>query len=389
VVITDFTMILIVAASCAAAWIYLIGGRGQFWLAGVRDRVVAPRPDHWPAVCVIVPARNEADVIGASLQSLLQQDYPGELSIIVVDDDSSDDTANAARRAAQSNRTHEVTVVTSAGPPSGWTGKLSALRQGIAVAERSSPDYLLLTDADIMHAPDTLSWLVTQSLAGQFVMTSLMAKLRCVSLAERCSVPAFVYFFQMLYPFSWVNRPHSSVAAAAGGCMLIRADALAQAGGIASIRNALIDDCSLAAKLKPIGPIWLGLTDRVRSIRRYPTFADVRQMISRSAYAQLRYSPLLLLATTAGMALVFVAPPLLTIFMTGWPRYLGLAAWFTMAISFLPILRFYRLSPVWCVTLPGIALLYLSYTLDSGYQHLRKRGGRWKGRVQADEPSVS
>jgi hopene-associated glycosyltransferase HpnB len=381
-------MILILAASCAAVWIYLIGARGEFWLAGVWDNRMAPRPNHWPAVVVVVPARNEAGLIGESLRSLLRQDYPGDFSIIVVDDDSSDGTASAARRAAHSNRARQVTVVTSGGPPSGWTGKLSALHQGLTVAERSCPDYLLLTDADIVHAPDTLYWLVAQSLAGQFVMTSLMAKLRCVSLPERCQVPAFVYFFQMLYPFSWVNRPHSSVAAAAGGCMLIRADALAQVGGIASIRNALIDDCSLAVKLKAVGPIWLGLTDRVRSIRQYATFSDVRQMISRSAYAQLRYSPLLLLATTIGMALTFLVPPLLAIFMRGLPQYIGLAVWLAMAMSFIPILSFYRLSPAWCVTLPGIALLYLSYTLDSAYQHLRRRGGRWKGRVQVNEPSL-
>jgi hopene-associated glycosyltransferase HpnB len=381
-------MILILAATCAVVWIYLIGARGAFWLAGVRDNRIAPRPDNWPTISVVVPARNEAGLIGESLQSLLRQNYPGDFSIIVVDDDSSDGTASAARRASQSNRARQVTVVTSSGPPSGWTGKLSALQVGLTAAERSCPDYLLLTDADIVHAPDTFYWLVSQSLAGQFVMTSLMAKLRCVSLAERCHVPAFVYFFQMLYPFSWVNRPHSSVAAAAGGCMLIRADALAQAGGVASIRNALIDDCSLAVKLKAVGPIWLGLTDRIRSIRQYATFSDIRLMISRSAYAQLRYSPLLLLAATIGMAVTFLAPPLLAIFMKGLPQYIGLAVWLAMAISFIPILSFYRISPAWCVMLPAIALLYLSYTLDSAYHYLRKRGGRWKGRVQVDEPSL-
>jgi hopene-associated glycosyltransferase HpnB len=191
----------------------------------------------------------------------------------------------------------------------------------------------------------------------------------------------------MLFPFSWVCRPESKVAAAAGGCMLVRADALANVGGIASIHNALIDDCSLAAKLKMIGPIWLGLTDRVRSVRPYNTLSDVRQMISRSAYAQLRYSPLLLAATAAGMAITFVIPPMLAIFATGLPRYLGLLTWLMMAISFMPTLRFYRVSWLWSITLPGIASLYLYYTLNSAYKYLRRRGGQWKGRVHVDAPS--
>jgi hopene-associated glycosyltransferase HpnB len=378
----------VLATSCLAVWIYLICARGQFWRALERDTATPARPDHWPAVVVVIPARNEADLIAASLQSLLRQDYLGTLSVIVVDDDSSDGTARAAMRAAQNHPDRQMTVVKSGGPPAGWTGKLWALKQGIAAAEQSRPDYLLLTDADIVHAPDTLAWLVAHSLAGRFVLTSLMARLRCDSLAERSHVPAFVYFFQMLFPFSWVCQPRSSVAAAAGGCMLIRAGALARAGGIASIRNALIDDCSLAAKLKGIGPIWLGLTDRVRSIRQYLTLSDVKQMISRSAYAQLRYSPLLLVTAAFGMTFTFLVPPLLTVFASGLPRYLGLAAWFAMALSFVPILRFYRLSPLWCVALPGIALLYLSYTFDSAYRNLRQTGGQWKGRVHVNEPSL-
>ena len=377
----------VLAVICVAVWLYLIGGRGQFWRAAVRDTHGAARPEHWPAVAAVIPARNEADIIAASVQSLLRQDYPGPLSIIVVDDDSSDGTAAAVFSAAANAERH-VTVVTCKGPPAGWTGKLWALKQGIAATEGAQPDYLLLTDADIVHAPDTLSSLVARSLSGRLVLTSLMAKLRCESLAERSHVPAFIYFFQMLFPFAWVSKPSSKTAAAAGGCMLIDADALARAGGIGSIRNALIDDCSLAAKLKAHGPIWLGLTNRVRSIRPYASLSDVRQMISRSAYAQLRYSPLLLVGATAGMALTFLAPPLLAIFAEGWPRYLGLAVWLVMAASFVPTLRFYRLSPLWGVALPGIALLYLFYTLDSAYRHLRRRGGQWKGRVHVNAPSL-
>lgn len=378
----------VLAVICVTIWLYLAGCRGRYWLGPVRDADAPRRPAEWPSIAVVVPARNEADVIGASVSSLLRQDYPGPLTIFIVDDDSSDGTAAAAGQAAADAGGRDVTVVTSKGPPSGWTGKLWALKQGIAAAEAARPDYLLLTDADIVHAPDTLAWLVAKSLAGRLALTSLMAKLRCESLAERSHVPAFVYFFQMLFPFAWVGRSDVSTAAAAGGCMLIRSDALARVGGIGSIRNALIDDCSLAAKLKETGPIWLGLTERVRSIRPYATFADVRQMIVRSAYAQLRFSPLLLAGATIGMALTFLAPPLLAIFTDGWPRYLGLAVWLAMAASFLPTLRFYRLSPVWSIVLPAIALLYMLYTLDSAYRHLRRRGGEWKGRVHVDAPSL-
>jgi hopene-associated glycosyltransferase HpnB len=308
------------------------------------------------------------------------------LSVVVVDDDSSDDTA--AKAASQVAAHRQVTVVKGKPPPRGWTGKLWALEQGIHAAGTLRPDYLLLTDADIVHAPDTLNWLVKQSLTGRFVLTSLMAKLRCESLAERSHVPAFIYFFQMLFPFTWVRRPASSAAAAAGGCMLVRADALARAGGIAGICNALIDDCSLAEKLKAVGPIWLGLTDRVRSVRPYDTLADVKRMISRSAYAQLRYSPALLAATTVSMAITFIVPPLLAIFATGLPQLLGFLAWFAMALSYIPTLRFYRLSFLWSFALPAIASLYLYYTLDSAYQYLRGRGGQWKGRIHADAPRL-
>lgn len=377
------------AVICVVVWLYLIGGRGAFWLGRVRDTArVSPEPGQWPVVAAVVPARNKSEYIAASVQSLLQQEYPGPFSIIVVDDDSSDETAATAMHAAASSPGRQMTVVRSEGPPPGWTGKLWALKQGIAAAEALRPDYLLLTDADIVHAPDTLAWLIKQSLARQFVLTSLMAKLRCESLAERSHVPAFVYFFQMLFPFSWVCRPNSHVAAAAGGCMLIRSDALASAGGIESIRSALIDDCSLAAKLKTIGPIWLGLTDRVRSIRPYDTLSDVKRMVSRSAYTQLRNSPLLLAATVASMAVTFILPPLLTIFANGLPRVLGLVAWLAMALSFVPTLRFYRLSPLWSVALPGIASFYLYYTVSSAYQYLRGRGGQWKGRIHADATSL-
>ena len=370
-----------------AIWAYLILARGAYWHASVRDVTrIAGISGPWPAVAAVIPARNESDYIARSMRSLLRQDYRGPLTIVVVDDDSEDGTGAVATDAAAGDG--RLRVIRTTGPAAGWTGKLWAVSQGIAAAEASHPEYLLLTDADIEHAPDTLSWLVLQSMAGRFVLTSLMAKLRCVSLAEKIHVPAFIYFFQMLYPFAWVSRADSSMAAAAGGCMLVRADALASVGGIASIRGALIDDCSLAAELKTVGPIWLGLTNRAQSIRPYPTFADVAGMVSRSAYSQLRYSLLALTGTILGMTITFVAPPALALFASGLPRYLGLLAWGAMSLSFVPTLRYYRLSPIWSVALPGIALLYMTYTLHSAYQHFRRRGGQWKGRVHADAPSL-
>jgi len=379
----------VLAVICVVVWLYLLAGRGSFWLCAVRDTSRMPDLQQWPSVVAIVPARNESDYITASVGSLLRQEYRGAFSVIVVDDDSSDATAERALQAAASSvPARGVTIVNGKGLPAGWTGKLWAVKQGIAAAEKWRPDYILLTDADIEHAPDTLAWVVKQASAGQLVLTSLMAKLRCQSFAERTHVPAFIYFFQMLFPFSWVCRPGSSTAAAAGGCMLVRGDALASIGGIESIRNALIDDCSLAERLKKVGPIWLGLTDRVHSIRPYDTLTDVKRMISRSAYAQLRYSPLLLAATIASMTLTFIIPPLLAIFANGMPRLLGLIVWLAMGLSFMPTLGFYRLSRLWSFALPAIALLYLYYTLGSAYLFVRGRGGQWKGRVHADATSL-
>jgi hopene-associated glycosyltransferase HpnB len=335
----------------------------------------------------VVPARNEADCIADSIGSLARQDYPGAFSVVLVDDDSGDGTAAVARGVVESlGSDRAFKLVESRGVTPGWTGKLWAVHQGVEAANAmpESPDYLLLTDADIVHEPDSVRALVARAESGGFVLTSLMAKLRCESPPERSHVPAFVYFFQMLYPFAWVNDPDRAVAAAAGGCMLVRADALRQAGGIQSIRGALIDDCSLGARLKAVGPIWLGLTDRVRSIRRYDGWGDVRAMVSRSAYAQLNYSPLFLLGATLGMALTFLAAPLLTVFGDGFARAAGVAAWALMALSFLPMVRFYRVSPLWAPALPAVALAYMLYTLDSACRYARGQGGQWKGRAQAN-----
>jgi hopene-associated glycosyltransferase HpnB len=245
------------------------------------------------------------------------------------------------------------------------------------------PDYLLLTDADIEYPPDAVARLVAGAKASRTVLTSLMVKLNCESLAERALIPAFVYFFQMLYPFAWVNKANAKTAAAAGGCMLVDRGALARAGGIAKIRSALIDDCALARLLKAEAPIWLGLSDDVLSLRTYPRFADIRRMVARSAYAELNYSPVLLLGTALGMVLTYLAAPFLAIFAPFPANAVAALAWALMMLTFLPILRFYRVSELWAVAFPLIAAVYLGFTLDSAFQHWRGRGGTWKGRSQA------
>jgi hopene-associated glycosyltransferase HpnB len=376
--------VIVVASVALVVWLYLLTARGAFWRCAERDDWEPTLLEPWPRVAAVVPARNEADGIGESVGALLRQDYPGSWTVVLVDDDSSDGTAEIARRAAAGDA--RLRIVASHDLPAGWTGKLWAVKQGIdaAMALPQPPDFLLLTDADIVHAPDSVGRLVAHAQVKGLVLASLMVKLRCESFAERVNIPAFIFFFQMLYPFSAVNRPQSPVAAAAGGCMLVRADALREAGGIEVIRGALIDDCALAKVLKAKGPIWLGLTERVHSIRPYPALGDIRRMVARSAYAQLRYSPLLLLGTVAGMVLTYLAPPLLAIIGSGAARALGLVTWLLMAVAFQPTLRFYRCSPLWGIALPAIALQYMIFTLDSAYQYVRGRGGSWKGRVQAN-----
>ena len=375
---------LLLAAASLAIWLYLVFARGFFWLGRERDGAAITLPSILPSVTIVVPARNEAENIAQSVTSLLRQQYPA-LSLIVVDDDSDDGTADVARRTAASlGAEQKLSIVESRTLPAHWTGKLWAVKQGIAAAEEKlAPKYLLLTDADIVHAPDTLSWLVAQAEARGLVLASLTARWRCQGLAERVHIPAFIYFFQMLYPFAWVNRPDHAMAGAAGGCMLVRADALRAAGGIEIIRDALIDDCALAGALKKQGPIWLGLTDRVQSIRPYADWGEIRRMVARTAYAQLRYSPLMVAGTVLGMTLTYLVPPFMTLFASGLAQLCGALAWALMAISFQPILRFYRLSPLWGVALPAISFLFMLYTLDSAYQYAAGKGGSWKGRVQA------
>jgi hopene-associated glycosyltransferase HpnB len=376
----------VIAAASLAVWLYLVGAHGAFWRASERDdRDVPPAPAVWPEVVAVIPARDEADSIGETVRSLLAQDYPGRLSIVLVDDQSTDGTATiAAQAAAAAGAPERLTVVSGQPRPAGWSGKVWAIHQGVEQLAGHPPAYVLFTDADIAYEPDALRPLMARAVAHRLVLTSLMVKLRCQSLAERMFIPAFIFFFQMLYPFPWVNRPGHKTAGAAGGCMLVRHDALVAAGGMAAIRSALIDDCALGRNLKAIGPIWLGLTERVQSLRPYPRIADIRRMVARTAYDQLGYSPLLLAGTVAGLSLTYLAPPFLTVFASGWPQLLGAIAWGLMALAFWPTLRLYRLSPLWGIALPGIALVYMAFTLDSAYQHARGRGGLWKGRVQAN-----
>jgi hopene-associated glycosyltransferase HpnB len=382
--------LLLIAVLSLAAWIYLLVARGDFWRGRECEPADGPPPqapaEGWPDVVAIVPARNEADVVALSIGSLLRQDYPGSLKVILIDDQSSDGTADVALAAAQAAGSPERLRVLQGKPlPAGWTGKLWAIGQGVEHVEQMAekPPFLLLSDADIGYAADSLRRQIALAMNGGYSLVSRMAKLRCENLAERSLIPAFIFFFQMLFPFAWVNRPDRSTAAAAGGCMLVRRQDLAAAGGIASIREALIDDCALAARLKTQGPIRLELTERVVSLRPYPSVGEIRRMVARSAYAQLRYSPLLLLGTLLGMALIYVAPPALAIFAAGGVRLIGILAWLAMALAFQPTLRFYRLSPLWGLALPAIAAAYLFFTIDSAYQHNRGRGGMWKGRAQA------
>jgi hopene-associated glycosyltransferase HpnB len=369
-----------------AAWLYLLLGRGGFWQMRERDTAkVPPAPSRWPSVAVVVPARNEADTIRSSVGSLLSQEYPGRFRVIVVDDQSEDATGKLARGLGG----ERLTVLTGSPRPTGWAGKLWAMEQGVRQAlagTDGAPEFLWFADADIAHRSDTLASLVARAEGDQpRVLVSLMARLSCRTPAERFLIPAFVFFFAMLYPFGAVNDPRRRTSAAAGGCMLVRAESLRRAGGLETIRGALIDDCALARRLKPQGAIWLGLTDRSVSLRPYRHISDVHRMVARSAYCQLRYSPLLLALALAGLAVIFIAPPVIAFAGRGPAQLAGLAAWAAMAGAFQPILRFYRRTPAWGLALPVIAASYAVFTLDSALQHGRGRGGIWKGRVSTPD----
>ncbi|MDP8966429.1 MAG: glycosyltransferase [Cyanobacteriota bacterium] len=391
-----------------AIWVVLLGFRGQFWQADQQIEVQATELEVLPSVCAVIPARNEAELLPLTLRSLLLQDYPGSLSVILVDDQSTDGTATVAQQVAQDlDKSSQLEVLSAQALPPSWTGKLWAMEQGIRHAQTLTPqpDYFLLTDADIEHDRANLRQLVTKAQQEGLDLVSLMVLLRCQSFWEQALIPAFVFFFQKLYPFRWVNNPNSSTAAAAGGCILIHHEALNRIGGIQVLRQALIDDCALAQAVKstcikkgifsPLtssivrekgeGRIWLGLTQLTRSLRPYPTLSTIWDMVARTAFTQLDYSPWLLVGTLIGMTLIYVVPPVSTILgaLTGnWlVAIAGLVSWLLMAIAYLPTLRFYRCSPMLAFCLPAIAFLYTLMTLDSALRHWRGQGGTWKGRV--------
>ncbi|MCH0562345.1 glycosyltransferase [Streptomyces sp. MUM 2J] len=375
-----------------AAWLWLLLAQGMFWRTDVR---LPPGrdPGAWPPVCVVVPARDEAAVLPRSLPSLLAQDYPGRAEVFLVDDGSSDGTAELARELARRHGGLPLTVDRPGEPPTDWTGKLWAVRHGIALARARDPEYLLLTDADIAHAPDSLRRLVAAADSGGFDLVSQMARLRVESGWERLVVPAFVYFFAQLYPFRRVGRAGARTAAAAGGCVLLRVGAAERARIPEAIRHAVIDDVALARAVKGGGGrIWLGLAESVDSVRPYPRLHDLWRMVSRSAYAQLRHNPLLLLGTVAGLVLVYLVPPAaVAAGLAGGDAAAvaaGAAAWLVMTGTYVPMLRYCR-QPLWLAPLlPFTAALYLLMTVDSAVQHYRGRGAAWKGRTYARPETV-
>jgi hopene-associated glycosyltransferase HpnB len=380
-------MMLAIMAIVCLAWVWLLFNRGMFWLVDpLKDD---PAPAEWPEVVAIIPARNEAAGIAETVRSLLTQDYPGKLAVIVTDDHSDDGTAGIAYAAALDlEATDRVTIIAAPPLPPGWAGKMWAQQQGVTEAALRHPGaaLFLLTDADIHHAPGELRRMVARINADHLDLASLMVRLSIASFAEKAVIPAFIFFFRLLYPFRWVGDPAKSTAGAAGGYMLIRRTMLERIGGLAAIRGALIDDCSLAIAVKRAGGrLSLDLAAETYSLRRYDRVGELWMMIARSAYTQLNYSPWLLAGTVLAMTLGFLLPPLAT-FLGGDAAWLAAFAWIVLSIAYLPVLRYHQL-PSWAApSLPLVALFYLGATVDSARRHWLGRGGQWKGRVQAAAP---
>ena len=388
-------MLTALAGLALATWVYLLVGRSGFWRADQRLGDDLAEPESWPAVVAVVPARNEAAGIAACLEALAAQDYPGRLDVIAVNDASTDDTAGIARRVAGETAGDRSIAVLDAPPlAAGWAGKLWALDHGVAEAARRAPDaaYLWFTDADIVHQPRVLRALVAKARGEGRALVSLMVRLNVSHLWEALLVPAFVFFFQMLYPFPAVNDPRRRVAAAAGGCVLVAPGALAKAGGISAIRDALIDDCALAASVKRAGgDIWLGLGERSTSIRPYAGLAGLWAMVKRSAFTQLNHSTVLLIGTVVAMVASYLVPPFAVL---AWPWHgqgtaavLGGLAWGAMMLAYAPTLAYYRRPIIEAAALPLTAALYISMTMHSAFDHWRGRGGRWKGRTYTSAES--
>ena len=369
-------LLTVIGAASLAIWLYLFLARGGFWR--MRPDVYSGTPGiPAPSVTAVVPARNEADVVGRSVASLGAQRYAGEFHIILVDDASDDGTAAIARQAAP-----ELRVISAPPLPPGWTGKMWAVAEGVRAA---TSDYLLLTDADIVHPPEHVAALVARAGEGGYDMVSYMVRLHCSSLAEQALIPAFVFFFFLLYPPAWIRDARRRTAGAAGGCILVRRAALERIGGIARIGGELIDDCALARAVKDSGGrVWLGLSDSAASLRQYRTFGEIGRMISRSAYTQLGHSPLVLAGTVAGLAVTYLAPPLLTLAAPrGGASGMGAMAWLLMTAAYWPSVRYANRHWFWAPLLPLIALFYMGATLHSAVAHWRGRGGMWKGRAQS------
>ncbi len=375
-------------------WGYLLLGRGGFWRIHDAARSFCSQEKSFQEksahedpvrIAVIVPARNEADVVGGAIRSLLRQTGQNSVHIFLVDDGSTDSTARVAREAAvAAGRAEELTVIAAGPLPAGWSGKLWAMQQGIDLARKIGPDFFLLTDADIEHAPDSLSTLVSIAQSGPCDLVSFMVKLHCETPAEKLLIPAFVFFFFKLYPPAWIANRRRATAGAAGGCILIRPAALEQAGGIQAIRGEVIDDCALAERVKRSGGrLWLGASTAATSLRPYGSFSEIGRMISRSAFNQLRHSNLLLLLSILGMAATYLLPPALVLLShRAAPAILGAAAWLLMVFTYVPVLRLYGLSPVWALALPLVAAFYAGATFHSAWKYWAGRGGEWKGRIQ-------
>ncbi len=356
-------------------WLYLFFLHGKFWESGPELPVALPTS--LPEVDIIVPARDEAGSIAPVIASLLAQDYAGVFRVTLVDDNSTDGTA------ALAGVHPRLRIVTGSAKPPGWSGKLWALQQGVAV---STAEVLCFADADITHAPQHLSALVARLLSPRVEMVSEMVRLNCTAWPERFLIPAFVYFFQMLYPFSRVNNPHSRTAAAAGGTVLIRAAALGRIGGLERIKGALIDDVSLAREVKKTGAIYLGHSGLATSIRPYPRVADIWHMVTRTAFTQLNYSASILAGTLIGLTLVWLVAPYELLFGHGWRFLFGAAAFALAMVSYFPTLARYRQSRVFALALPFVALFYMAATLASAALHWRGAGAQWKNRAYGAMP---
>ena len=374
----------LLAAIPLAIWIYVLLARGDFW--EVREEETQPEPlPNWPRVAAVVPARNEAGTIARTVSSLAGQDYAGEFSIVVVDDHSEDGTGALARKAAAESRAAErIAIHSAADIPPGWTGKLWALNEGAEAASEGKPDFLWFTDADVVHAPDTLKRLVFRAEKDSLDLASLMVLLQARTFPERLLIPPFLYFFLLLYPPRWIADPNANTAGAAGGCILLRRNVLAPIGGFASIRGEVIDDCALARAVKSrSGRIWMGLTRTSVSLRSYGSFAEIRDMIARTAFTQLRYSLVLLIVALAGLFATFLLAWVLFFAYPGEAWLLVDSAIALMAASFLVTVRFYNLSTAWALTLPVAAIFYGYATCVSAARYWLGRGGQWKGRAQA------